>query len=140
MNKNQFSTMWRELKGKIKERWNNLTDNDIDHIHGKMDLLSEHLQKKYGWTQERANMEIQRFCSPYGRRAHELGRAEMAGFMEENPVQTYKNRGREKTDFEKFRSNEGYNARTGTSNFKGYRPNFHEGAQDETKSKTKRAG
>ena len=142
MDKNQFSSHWREYKGKIKDRWSSLTDNDIDHIHGKMDYLSEHLQKKYGWTKERANMEIQRFCAACEQhRTREYERnmfqnsAETAGFMEENPYN--KNRGRQMTDYEKFRNNDGFNSRTGTSNFHRSGPNS---SRNESQNKKRKAG
>ncbi len=63
MDRNQFSAKWHELKGKVREKWGKLTDNEVEQIHGKMEQLSGHLQKKYGWAREKADQEINQWCS-----------------------------------------------------------------------------
>jgi len=63
MDKNQFSAKWHEFKGKLKEKWGKLTDHEIEQINGKMDQLSEQLQKKYGWIKEKADKEISAWCA-----------------------------------------------------------------------------
>ena len=49
---------WNELKGKIKEQWGRLTDDDIAEINGKREQLLGKLQKKYGYAKERAEQEL----------------------------------------------------------------------------------
>lgn len=63
MNKDQFLGRWREFKGKIKEKWGKLTDDDISQINGKWDQLSGALQRKYGWTKEQAEREMNHWCA-----------------------------------------------------------------------------
>jgi uncharacterized protein YjbJ (UPF0337 family) len=63
MNKDQFFAKWHEFKGKIKEKWGKLTDNEIEQVHGRMDQLSAYLQKKYAWAKERADKEISNWCT-----------------------------------------------------------------------------
>lgn len=63
MNKDQFAGKWRELKGKVKEKWGRLTDDDISKINGKYDQLAGQLQRKYGWAKEQAEREINSWCS-----------------------------------------------------------------------------
>ncbi len=63
MNKDQFSGKWKELKGRVKEKWGKLTDDDIAQINGKWDQLSGTLQKKYGWAREQADREINSWCA-----------------------------------------------------------------------------
>ena len=58
MNKEQFEGQWNDLKGKVKEKWGKLTDNDLTQINGKYDQLLGQLQKKYGYAKERAEEEI----------------------------------------------------------------------------------
>jgi uncharacterized protein YjbJ (UPF0337 family) len=58
MNKEQFEGQWNELKGKIKEKWGKLTDDERSQIDGKYDQLLGHIQKKYGYQKERAEEEI----------------------------------------------------------------------------------
>jgi uncharacterized protein YjbJ (UPF0337 family) len=63
MNKDRFLGKWKEFKGKIKEKWGKLTDDDITQIDGKWDQLSGKLQKKYGWTKEQTEREMNDWCS-----------------------------------------------------------------------------
>lgn len=58
MNKEQFEGQWKEVKGKIKEKWGKLTDDEITQINGKYDQLVGHLEKKYGYRKEQAEEEI----------------------------------------------------------------------------------
>ncbi len=63
MNRDQFFGKWHELKGKVKEKWGKLTDDDIAMINGKWDQLSGKLQQKYGWAREQAEREINHWCA-----------------------------------------------------------------------------
>lgn len=58
MNKEQFSGQWKTVKGKVKEKWGKLTDDDIAQIDGKRDQLLGSLQKRYGYEKERAEQEL----------------------------------------------------------------------------------
>ncbi len=58
MNKNIWEGEWHVLKGKIKEKWGDMTDNDLTKINGKREELLGYLQKKYGYQQERAEKEV----------------------------------------------------------------------------------
>lgn len=58
MNKDIFKGSWNELKGKVKEKWGRLTDNDLTTIDGKRDQLVGRLQKTYGYAKDRAEKEI----------------------------------------------------------------------------------
>ncbi len=59
MNRDQFEGKWHELKGKVRETWGKLTEDDVSQIHGKWEQLSGKLQKKYGWAKDHAEREIQ---------------------------------------------------------------------------------
>jgi uncharacterized protein YjbJ (UPF0337 family) len=41
---------WEQLKGRIKEQWGQLTDDDLDKIAGKREQLEGKLQERYGLT------------------------------------------------------------------------------------------
>lgn len=58
MNREQFSGQWKVLKGKVKEKWGKLTDDDIAKIEGKRDQLVGLIQKRYGYEKERAEKEL----------------------------------------------------------------------------------
>jgi uncharacterized protein YjbJ (UPF0337 family) len=52
---------WRQIKGAAKERWGELTDDDVDQIRGEWDRLVGKLQEKYGYKKEQAEAEISKF-------------------------------------------------------------------------------
>jgi len=52
MNKLQFKGSWNEVKGKLKQKYAELTDNDLTYAEGKDDELIGKLQKKLGKNAE----------------------------------------------------------------------------------------
>lgn len=61
MNKDEFEGQWKIFKGKIKEKWGKLTDDDMSQINGKKDQLLGKLQERYGLTKEKAEEELDRW-------------------------------------------------------------------------------
>ena len=51
MNKLQFKGEWHELKGKLRQKFADLTDNDLDYAEGQEEEFLGHLQKKLGKSQ-----------------------------------------------------------------------------------------
>lgn len=43
---------WNEMKGKLKQQYGNLTDNDLTYVEGKEDELYGRLQQKLGKTKD----------------------------------------------------------------------------------------
>jgi uncharacterized protein YjbJ (UPF0337 family) len=58
MNSDVFSGQWKQMRGRVKEWWGQLTNDDLDVIDGRVDRLSGKLQERYGWAKERAEEEI----------------------------------------------------------------------------------
>jgi uncharacterized protein YjbJ (UPF0337 family) len=58
MNWDQVSGQWKQLKGKAKEQWGKLTDDDIDVAAGRRDQLVGKIQQKYGTTKEEAERQV----------------------------------------------------------------------------------
>lgn len=61
MNKELFQGKWHEYKGKVKEKWGKLTDNDLTQINGKREELIGKLESQYGYAKDRAEKEINEF-------------------------------------------------------------------------------
>jgi uncharacterized protein YjbJ (UPF0337 family) len=61
MNWQQVEGKWDHLKGKVREKWGKLTDDDIDVIAGKRDQLLGRLKERYGLERERAEKEVDSF-------------------------------------------------------------------------------
>ncbi len=41
MNWDHVERMWKQTKGKVKEKWNKLTDDDLKFIDGRRDRLED---------------------------------------------------------------------------------------------------
>ena len=54
MNWDRIEGKWKQMKGAVKERWANLTDDDIQMIAGKREKLVGKLQERYGIAKEDA--------------------------------------------------------------------------------------
>lgn len=57
MNKDIVKGKWLETKGRVKEKWGKLTDNDFGEIEGRCEKLLGLLQKRYGYIREKAEPE-----------------------------------------------------------------------------------
>jgi uncharacterized protein YjbJ (UPF0337 family) len=57
MNEDILKGKWLEIKGRVKEKWGKLTDNDLREIEGKGEKLLGLLQKKYGYIRDKAELE-----------------------------------------------------------------------------------
>lgn len=60
---------WNMLKGKLKQQYADLTDNDLLYVEGKEDELHGRLQKKLGKTKDEVNGIIDRLTSTERERA-----------------------------------------------------------------------
>jgi uncharacterized protein YjbJ (UPF0337 family) len=58
MNWQQIEGKWDYAKGKLREKWGKLTDDDIDVIAGKRDQLIGRLKERYGMQKDAAEKEI----------------------------------------------------------------------------------
>lgn len=61
MNKEVLETQWVQAKDFLKEKWGNLTDEDIRQINGRYDQLIAKLQLRYGYSREQAEEEIRKW-------------------------------------------------------------------------------
>lgn len=61
MNWDTIQGQWRETKGKFRAKWGKLTDDDIETISGKKDVLVGRLQQRYGWKQDQAERDVDDF-------------------------------------------------------------------------------
>ena len=66
MNSQRMSGSWQQMKGKVKEKWGKLTDDDLKVIEGKRDQLAGILEKRYGYAKEQAEDETRRFYHECG--------------------------------------------------------------------------
>ena len=61
MNRDELIGDWDQVKGKIREKWGDLTDDDLDRIAGKRDQLIGKIREKYGRAREDVEREVDQF-------------------------------------------------------------------------------
>jgi uncharacterized protein YjbJ (UPF0337 family) len=62
VNWDQIKGNWTQLKGKAREQWGDLTDDEFDKIAGQKDQFVGMLQTKYGKSKEDTEMEVDRWA------------------------------------------------------------------------------
>lgn len=58
-----LKSQWKQLRGKAKETWGDLTDDDLDKIDGQFDQLVGTVQEKYELSRSDAESEVNDFLS-----------------------------------------------------------------------------
>lgn len=63
MNKDIFKGNWKQAKGKIKQAWGKLTDDELDQIEGNYDVFVGKVQEKYGYSKDEARTKVDDFMN-----------------------------------------------------------------------------
>ncbi|AQS46784.1 MULTISPECIES: CsbD family protein [Thioclava] len=63
MNWDQIKGNWNEMKGKARENWGELTDDELQEAAGHREQMVGLIQKKYGKTKEDAEREVDTWSS-----------------------------------------------------------------------------
>jgi uncharacterized protein YjbJ (UPF0337 family) len=58
MDWNRIEGNWKQFKGKVKEQWGQLTDDDLDVIDGKRDQLEGRIQERYGLARDQVRQDV----------------------------------------------------------------------------------
>ena len=58
MNKDEAGGNWKQFKGKVKEQWGKLTDDDMTIIEGKRDQLVGKIQASYSYKTAHEEKEV----------------------------------------------------------------------------------
>jgi uncharacterized protein YjbJ (UPF0337 family) len=61
MNQDRIRGQWKQVKGRIKEQWGRLTDDDLDVIAGKREQLLGRIQQRHGVAKDEAQRQVQDF-------------------------------------------------------------------------------
>jgi uncharacterized protein YjbJ (UPF0337 family) len=65
MNADVLKGKWLQVKGSIKEKWGQLTDDDLNRVSGNVDRLIGLVQERYGYQKEEAQRQVNAFLSQY---------------------------------------------------------------------------
>jgi uncharacterized protein YjbJ (UPF0337 family) len=58
MNWDRIEGNWKQFSGKVKEKWGQLTDDDLAQANGNREQLEGILQKRYGYAKDKAKQEV----------------------------------------------------------------------------------
>lgn len=58
MNQDRIQGRWKQWKGKVKEQWGKLTDDDLDVIAGRRDQLLGRIQQRHGLARDEADRQV----------------------------------------------------------------------------------
>ena len=61
MNQDIIKGKWKQLSGKLKEKWSKLTDDDLSQLDGHREYLVGRLQERYGIAKEKAEVQVKEF-------------------------------------------------------------------------------
>jgi uncharacterized protein YjbJ (UPF0337 family) len=67
MDADRIAGDWKQVKGKVKEKWGKLTDDDLAVVNGRAEQLIGRLQERYGLAKDAARKEYDGWKA-----AHEL--------------------------------------------------------------------
>lgn len=65
MNWDTVKGNWKQMTGKVKEEWGDLTDNEITEAEGDRDQLVGKIQAKYGIAKEEAEKQVDAFVAKH---------------------------------------------------------------------------
>jgi uncharacterized protein YjbJ (UPF0337 family) len=63
VNKDTLKGNWNQMKGEVKRKWGQITDDEMTQIEGDYDKLIGMLQSRYGYARGRAEQEVNDFMS-----------------------------------------------------------------------------
>jgi uncharacterized protein YjbJ (UPF0337 family) len=52
---------WQQLKGRVKQQWGKLTDQDLEQLQGHVEELAGKIQQRYGLAKEEAERQVKEF-------------------------------------------------------------------------------
>jgi uncharacterized protein YjbJ (UPF0337 family) len=61
MNRDTLKGQWMQLKGKVRQQWGKLTDDEVDQMQGNIEMLIGKIQERYGYERDKAEQEVERW-------------------------------------------------------------------------------
>jgi uncharacterized protein YjbJ (UPF0337 family) len=61
MNNDRVTGTWHQLKGKVKEKWGKLTDDDLKQLEGHGEYLAGKIEERYGVARDEAERQAREF-------------------------------------------------------------------------------
>jgi len=59
----QIEGSWKQVRGEARKAWGKLTDDELEEIRGRRDILAGKVQQHYGIAKEEANRQIDEWAN-----------------------------------------------------------------------------
>ena len=66
MNEDILKGQWKQLRGRVRQQWGKLTDDDVAQIKGDAEVLRGKIQEHYGRTREQAEQDVEQWLENEG--------------------------------------------------------------------------
>ncbi|WP_295408907.1 CsbD family protein [uncultured Thiocystis sp.] len=66
MNWDQITGKWHQVKGSIRAKWGELTDDEIEQLDGNREKMVGTIQEKYGIAKEEAEKQVDEWTKSHG--------------------------------------------------------------------------
>jgi uncharacterized protein YjbJ (UPF0337 family) len=74
MNNDIVAGNWKQMKGKMKEQWGKLTDDDLNVAEGRRDQIVGKIQERYGIAKDEAERQLKAFEDNHAEHTHTMDR------------------------------------------------------------------
>ena len=58
MNWDRIEGNWKQFSGKVKEKWGQLTDDDLGTLDGRREQLEGKIQERYGYGKDQVRKDV----------------------------------------------------------------------------------
>jgi uncharacterized protein YjbJ (UPF0337 family) len=66
MNWDQIKGKWHEIKGSVRAKWGELTDDEIEELDSNREKMVGKIQQKYGVAKEEAEKQVDEWTKSHG--------------------------------------------------------------------------
>jgi len=94
MNWEQIEGKWKQYSGRVREKWGNLTDSDLQVIAGRRDQLIGKIQERYGIAKEEAQRQVDDFFKNFQDDATASGKTSASGEQHDHEKEKARGAGR----------------------------------------------
>jgi uncharacterized protein YjbJ (UPF0337 family) len=70
----QIEGGWKQFQGEVRTAWGKLTDDDLEQVKGKRDVLAGKIQERYGIAKEEANRQIDEWANKLDRSKYDTAK------------------------------------------------------------------
>jgi uncharacterized protein YjbJ (UPF0337 family) len=75
MDRDELIGKWKQIAGAVKQRWGQLTDDDLMTSEGDLEVLAGRIQERYGLAKDKVRTELDQLLNSIFRKPGDKGKA-----------------------------------------------------------------